>query len=99
MIAQYWGQYVTRYQAGYTVPITPEAFKKALEGEQTAGPKFGYDWTETPEVVADLIFQSLIAYIQVYGTYIQAPLPSNPLPEFEAWFNSTHPFVGTVSGQ
>ena len=91
VIQQYWGADVTRFQPGYTVPNhTPDQFTAELQGEQKNWKDFGGTWTEPDEQIADMIFAASNAYKVFYAQIVKLPLPSNPLPEYEAWYNSVH---------
>lgn len=91
IIQTYWGAAVTRFQPGYTVPAyTPEQFPKELQGEAINWKNFGGSWEQSDEAINEIIFSASQAYKSWFAQILKLPLPQNPLPEYEAWFNSTH---------
>lgn len=91
ILSQYWGSWVTRFQAGYTVPAgTPEQYLFNLQGEVKNWQVFGGQWSEPDEEIRDRIFSAYRAYAIWYGQILQLPLPQNSIPEYEEWYRSTH---------
>ena len=91
VVQQYWDADVTRFQPGYTVPNhTPDQFGAELQGEAANWKAFGGTWAEPDEAIAEMVFAAGSAYKSWYTKILKLPLPMNPLPEYEAWYNANH---------
>ena len=81
-------QYTVAFQAGQTVPPTPDEFEKNLTTQLKA---YNRNWPDSADVVdQDRLATALSAYEAVYGAILSMPLPSNPTDEYKGWYEGTH---------
>lgn len=82
-------QYTVAFQAGQTIPPTPDEFEENLTEQLNAWNK---NWPDSiDEQNKDLLANALTAYASVYAAILSLPLPSNPAEDYQAWYDSTHP--------
>lgn len=89
IIMQYRLGYIYCFQEGNSVPATPALFQSNLQAEAKM---FAAVFPGTPITAGEVA--EMNALIQQYqGFYLKLlsdPEPSNPSPEYDAWYQSTH---------
>lgn len=81
-------QYTVAFQAGQTIPPTPAAFEKNLTEQLKS---YNRNWPGSADPADQQRLQdALVTYETIYAAILSMPLPNNPTPEYQGWYEGTH---------
>jgi hypothetical protein len=81
-------QYTVAFQAGQTIPPSPADFQANLTQQLNA---YNKNWPASADPMDQATLQAAVtAYGVIYGAILSMPLPSNPTPEYQGWYEGTH---------